>query len=404
MVWIKNVRLETGYLEKEANDIVTVTNQVALKIEEGIIKEIAKEVPVGINTVIDGKNYLASPSLRDNHIHLDKGHYGGSWKAVVPVPGVKERIIEEEGFLVEFLQDAPKKAQALIDLICGSGATFLRVQVNLDPVIEMKNIEIIREVLEKNKHRLDYELVAFPQHGTLKTADKGLLSKAAKEDVVNAIGGLDPATIDNDIEKSLETTFTVATENNKEIDIHLHDPGELGIYEIKRIIAFTKKYKMQGKVAITHAYSMGAVGEDSLFEVVKELAENKIAINTTVPIDAPAPPIPFLQKHGVRVNVINDNINDHWSPFGTGDMIRIANRAAEVFSMVDEIALSQAYGLVSNGLTALNSQGVKQWPNVGDSANILFTKAESTAHLVARVCPERVVMFKGEVVSGSFEG
>ncbi|WP_414839261.1 amidohydrolase [Carnobacterium sp. TMP28] len=403
MVWIKNIRLETGYLEKEANDSVTTTDQVALKIENGTIQEIAKEVPAGIEGVIDGKNYLASPSLRDNHIHLDKGHYGGSWKAVVPVAGVKERIIEEEGFLVDFLQDAPKKAQALIDLICGSGATFLRVQVNLDPVIEMKNIELIREVLEKNSYRLDYELVAFPQHGTLKTQEKGLLSKAAKDDAINAMGGLDPATIDNDIEQSLETTFKIANENNKEIDIHLHDPGELGIYEIKRIVAFTKKYEMQGKVAITHAYSMGAVGEDSLLGVVKELAENQIAINTTVPIDAPAPPIPFLQKHGVRVNVINDNINDHWSPFGTGDMIRIANRAAEVFSMVDEISLSQAYGLVSNGLTALDAQGNRQWPNVGDSANILFTKAESTAHLIARVCPERVVMFKGEVVSGSFE-
>ena len=98
MVWIKNIRLETGYLEKEEDDIVTTTDQVALKIEDGTIKEIAKEVPVGVENVIDGKNYLASPSLSDNHTHLDKGHYGGGWKAVVPVSGVKERIIEEEGF------------------------------------------------------------------------------------------------------------------------------------------------------------------------------------------------------------------------------------------------------------------------------------------------------------------
>lgn len=403
MVWIKNVRIETGYSERDENDIVTTTTNVALKIENEKIVEIANKIPEGIEGVIDGKNYLASPSLQDNHIHLDKGHYGGPWQAVVPANDVADRIKEEEGFLEEFLEDAPMKAQALIDLICGRGATFLRVQVNLDPVIEMKNIEIIKEVLDQNKNRLEYELVAFPQHGTIKTENLGLLSKAAKSDAIDVIGGVDPASIDNDIEKSLETTFEIASKNGKEVDIHLHDPGELGIYEIKRIIAFTKKYEMQGKVEITHAYSMGAVSEDSLIDLVKDLAKNNIVINTTVPIDAPAPPIPLLQKHGVKVNVVNDNINDHWTPFGTGDMIRSVNRAAEVFSMVDEISLSQSYGLVSNGLTALDSKGNRQWPNVGDSANILFTKAESTAQLVARVCSERVTMYKGNIVSGSFK-
>lgn len=36
-------------------------------------------------------------------------------------------------------------------------------------------------------------------------------------------------------------------------------------------------------------------------------------------------------------------------------------------------------------------------------ANILFVKAESSAHLVARVCQERVVLFKGNLVSGEFK-
>jgi hypothetical protein len=40
---------------------------------------------------------------------------------------------------------------------------------------------------------------------------------------------------------------------------------------------------------------------------------------------------------------------------------------------------------------------------MGDKANILFAKAESSAHLVARVCPERVVLFNGKVVSGEFK-
>lgn len=402
MSWIKNVLLEVGREEVFKNDIITKTKKVSLCIEDGIIKEIADDVPENAEEVIDAKGYLAVPSLVDNHIHLDKGHYGGKWKAVVPMNNVAERIVEEQGFLKDFLLETPKKAQALIDLITSNGATFLRVHVNVDPTIELDNLNIIKEVLENNKHKLDYEIVVFPQHGTLTTEYKGLLTKALKDDKVTVIGALDPATIDYDIEKSLKTTFDLAKKYNKEIDIHLHDRGTLGIYEINRIIDYTVSSNLQGKVQISHGLALGDISNNELDTIAKRLKEAKITINTTAPIDTKALSIPILQSHGISVNVVNDNINDHWSPFGTGDLIQRVSRAAEIFSMCDEVSLSEALGLVTNGITPLDKEGKQVWPKVGDKANILFVKAESSAHLVARVCPERVILFKGRFVSGEF--
>ena len=402
MSWIKNVLLEVGREEISKNDIITKTKKVSLCIEDGIIKEIAEDVPENAEEVIDAKGYLAVPSLVDNHIHLDKGHYGGKWKAVVPMNNVAERIVEEQGFLKDFLLETPKKAQALIDLITSNGATFLRVHVNVDPTIELDNLNIIKEVLENNKHKLDYEIVVFPQHGTLTTEYKGLLTKALKDDKVTVIGALDPATIDYDIEKSLKTTFDLAKKYNKEIDIHLHDRGTLGIYEINRIIYYTVSSNLQGKVQISHGLALGDISNNELDTIAKRLKEAKITINTTAPIDTKALSIPILQSHGISVNVVNDNINDHWSPFGTGDLIQRVSRAAEIFSMCDEVSLSEALGLVTNGITPLDKEGKQVWPKVGDKANILFVKAESSAHLVARVCPERVILFKGRFVSGEF--
>lgn len=402
MSWIKNVLLEVGREEISKNDIVTKTKKVSLCIEDGIIKEIAEDVPENAEEIIDAKGYLAVPSLVDNHIHLDKGHYGGKWKAVVPMNNVAERIVEEQGFLKDFLLETPKKAQALIDLITSNGATFLRVHVNVDPTIELDNLNIIKEVLENNKHKLDYEIVVFPQHGTLTTEYKGLLTKALKDDKVTVIGALDPATIDYDIEKSLKTTFDLAKKYNKEIDIHLHDRGTLGIYEINRIIDYTVSSNLQGKVQISHGLALGDISNNELDTIAKRLKEAKITINTTAPIDTKALSIPILQSHDIRVNVVNDNINDHWSPFGTGDLIQRVSRAAEIFSMCDEVSLSEALGLVTNGITPLDKDGKQVWPKVGDKANILFVKAESSAHLVARVCPERVILFKGRFVSGEF--
>ncbi len=402
MSWIKNVLLEVGREEISKNDIITKTKKVSLCIEDGIIKEIAEDVPENAEEVIDAKGYLAVPSLVDNHIHLDKGHYGGRWKAVVPMNNVAERIVEEQGFLKDFLIETPKKAQALIDLITSNGATFLRVHVNVDPTIELDNLNIIKEVLENNKHKLDYEIVVFPQHGTLTTEYKGLLTKALEDDKVKVIGALDPATIDYDIEKSLKTTFDLAKKYNKEIDIHLHDRGTLGIYEINHIIDYTVSSNLQGKVQISHGLALGDISNNELDTIAKRLKEAKIIINTTAPIDTKALSIPILQSHGISVNVVNDNINDHWSPFGTGDLIQRVSRAAEIFSMCDEVSLSEALGLVTNGITPLDKEGKQVWPKVGDKANILFVKAESSAHLVARVCPERVILFKGRFVSGEF--
>ncbi len=403
MSWIKNVRIEYAREEIAKNTVVTKTKPIALNIEGGIIKEIAESVPEDNKDIVDAKGYLALPALADNHIHLDKGHYGGKWHAVVPMGRVAERIEEEQGFLRDFLADTPQKAQALIDLITGKGATFLRVHVNVDPTIELENLSIIKEVLEENKHKLDYEIAVFPQHGTLKTEEKGLLSKALEDDHVKIIGGLDPATIDGDIEKSLTTTFHLASKYKKEVDIHLHDRGSLGIYEINRILDYTIEYNLQGKVQISHGFALADISGEELEGIAKRLKDAQVAINTTVPIDIPALSIPMLKKYGVNVHVVNDNINDHWSPFGTGDLIQRASRAAEVFSMTDETSLSQALGLVTKGITPLNNEGNPTWPSIGDKANILFVKAESSAHLIGRVCPDRVVLFKGNFVSGNFK-
>lgn len=399
--WIKNVNLEREFIYENENIVGTKTETFCICIENGNIIEIAKNIPEDTEFV-DAKGYLALPSLRDYHIHLDKGHFGGPWKAVVPADGVEGRIKEEEGFLKEFLPFQEERAQALIDLITKNGATFLRVQVNVDPVIELEYYKIIKKVLENNKDKLEYEIVAFPQHGTLKTESKGLLEKAMIEGC-DVVGGLDPATIDKDIEKSLKTTFDLGKKYDKEIDIHLHNRETLGNFQIERIIEYTENYNMEGKVTISHALSLGDVNGKTLEDLGRKLSESKIKISTTVPIGTKALNWYKLRKLGVKVNIVNDNINDHWRPFGTGDMIERASRGAEKFALVDEFSLSRALSTVTGGITPLDDKGQVIWPKIGDKADILFTRAESSPHLIARILPERVVMFNGKIVSGEFK-
>ena len=345
---------------------------------------------------------MVLPSLKDYHIHLDKGHFGGPWKAVVPMNSVGERIVEEEGFLKDFLKDTPKKAQALIDLITGFGVTYLQVQVNIDPVIGLENYHLVREVLEENRHKLDYDMVAFPQHGNLKTQEKGLLEDALKEGI-EVLGGLDPGNIDKDIEKSLKISFELASKYDRLLDFHLHTPGTLGVYEMERIFAYMDAYERKGKVSISHGLALGGLREEEGKDMADRFKEYGITINTTQPLDIKALPFMLYINEGVPVNIVNDNINDHWSPFGTGDLIETVNRACQIHDITDEYSISRILKAVTGGITPLDDEGNRVWPRVGDSADILFVKGESSAHVIARILPERVVLFRGEIVHGEFQ-
>ena len=48
----------------------------------------------------------------------------------------------------------------------------------------------------------------------------------------------------------------LAVEGNAGIDLHLHDPDQLGTFTMKRLAQLTKEAGLQGKVAISHAFGL----------------------------------------------------------------------------------------------------------------------------------------------------
>lgn len=405
MPTVGNVRLATGYKWHEDGSVTTLTSLFTVVSENGVITSLDEQD--GMVTAradeIDAAGLLGIPPAREMHVHLDKGHFGGPWQAVVPVEGgVSGRIREEQQFLPEFLAYLPERADALVKHFAANGTRFIRAQTNVDPTIGLQNLEIVRDVLASHAPRIESEIVAFPQHGTLVTEAQGLLTQAL-EAGAPVLGGLDPASIDGDIETSLTTTFTLASSFDREIDFHLHDGGEIGIYTIQRIIDYTRDFGMTGRVAISHALALGYANDEQLAVLADGLAQQGIAIFTTQPLSyasttaARAVPWLTLQSAGVEVAVISDTVNDHWSPFGTGDPIERASRAAEIWGQTNEIALAEAYSLVSDGVLPLSSTGEQQWPSVGDEATMLLINASCLSEVVARIPKQRTIMFQGEI-------
>lgn len=290
----------------------------------------------------------------------------------------------------------------MLELLLRNGATNIRTHCNVDPVIGLRNLEATLAALGTYKDRLSGRIVAFPQHGLLRSNSMQLVKDAMRMGA-QLVGGVDPATVDNDIEKSLHTIMDIAVEFNADVDIHLHDANNLGTFTMKRLASLTEEAGWQGRVTISHALGLGGVTDKEAEEVAERLAALKIDITSTVPIGKQVIPIPLLDRKGVKVALGNDSITDHWSPFGTGDMLQKANRLAERFGWNDERSLGKALRFITGGKETLNNEGKRVWPNVGDEASFVLTNATCAAEAVARQTEKRVVMYKGNVVIGDLD-
>lgn len=403
LYWLTNVKLETGYTYEEAKISQTETEICSLLIEDGRIKRIIAGIAQEEGTLtFDANRLLVLPAFEEMHIHIDKTYYSGPWKACMPAENIFTRFNEEKTILPKQLATAQDRAENMLELLLRNGATNIRTHCNVDPVIGLRNLEATLAALGTYKDRLSGRIVAFPQHGLLRSNSMQLVKDAMRMGA-QLVGGVDPATVDNDIEKSLSTIMDIAVEFNADVDIHLHDANNLGTFTMKRLASLTEEAGWQGRVTISHALGLGGVTDKEAEEVAERLATLKIDITSTVPIGKQVIPIPLLDRKGVKVSLGNDSITDHWSPFGTGDMLQKANRLAERFGWSDERSLGKALRFITGGKETLNNEGKRVWPNVGDEASFVLTNATCAAEAVARQTEKRVVMYKGNVVIGDLD-
>ncbi|MGG0656943.1 amidohydrolase [Rummeliibacillus pycnus] len=399
--WLTNALLESKY-QVDSNMVTsTKTDCYHLLIQDGKIAKIisASETILDDFPQKDVKQLLLLPSFTEKHCHLDKTLLGDEWRAVTPVNHIYDRLEIEKKILPSLKTTTQERAEKLLDIYLNAGVTHVRTHVDIYPEVGLKNLEEVQKALQTFEGKLSYEIVAFPQHGLLRTKAHDLVRESLRQGAT-LVGGVDPATVDGNIEKSLQDMVELAIEGNAGIDLHLHDPDHLGVYTMKRLAQLTNEAGLQGKVAISHAFGLGDISKAHAEEMAEILADAGISIITSVPIGRKFPPVGLLHRKGVHVSVGYDNIFDVWSPFGNGDILERVSRLAEISGWADERSLSQTLGFITDGKTTLNDEGNQIWPKVGDEANIVFVKASCSAEAIARSSNRTATMFKGSVVAG----
>lgn len=394
---LKNVRLETGFEYENEEVIGTKTGLFSIEIEDGKIKTVKANDPA--SDAIDAKGYLMLPAFRDLHIHLDKTLYGLPWQALSPKRRtVKDMIAYEQEIIPELLKTSVDRAEQLINLQQHYGTHFARTHFNIDPTSGLQSLEHLEQALENKKDSFKAELVAFPQHGVYYTASAPLMKEAAKLKSVGFIGGLDPLSIDGSIEKVMDFTVQLALDHNKGIDIHLHEVGESGMKTINYLIdKAIENPALQGKTFVSHAFALAHLSPKETEQIAERLAAGKVGIASSVPFKGTIMPIPTLKKYGVNVLIGNDNVQDYWSTFGSGNMLQKANLIAELYGYATEYALSRALQFATQSILPLDEKGNQQWPKTGDEAAIVLTDASCSAEAVSRISKIEALMHDGNL-------
>ncbi|RKE82719.1 amidohydrolase [Chryseobacterium sp. AG363] len=394
---LKNVRLETGFEYENEEVIGTKTGLFSIEIEDGKIKTVKANDPA--SKAIDAKGYLMLPAFRDMHIHLDKTLYGLPWQALSPKRRtVKDMIAYEQEIIPELLKTSVSRAEQLISLQQHYGTHFARTHFNIDPTSGLKSLEHLEQALENKRDSFKAELVAFPQHGVYYTESAPLMKEAAQLKSVEFIGGLDPLSIDGSIEKVMDFTVQLALDHNKGIDIHLHEAGESGMKTISCLIdKAMENPALQGKTFVSHAFALAHLSPKETEQIAERLAAGKVGIASSVPFKGKIMPIPTLKKYGVNVLIGNDNVQDYWSTFGSGNMLQKANLIAELYGYATEYALSRALQFATQSTLPLDEKGKQQWPKAGDEAAIVLTDASCSAEAVSRMSEIKALMNDGNL-------
>ncbi|MGH7067911.1 MAG: amidohydrolase [Acetobacteraceae bacterium] len=303
-----------------------------------------------------------------------------------------ERRLRRERGIDPDRQSARLVAQALM-----MGTTHIRSRVDVDTEVGLAGIAGMMAMRERLKAVIDVEMVAFPQSGLMIRPGTLELMDRAPALGAEVVGGLDPSAIDRDPKGHLDAIFGLAEKHGRPIDIHLHEPAELGAFSLDLIIERTRALAMQGKVTISHAFCLGMPDSPDRRRLIAALAKERIAVMTTGPANSPAPPVRECVNQGVVVCAGSDGVRDSWTPYGNADMLERAMLLGlrNGFRRDDEIALALhicTYG--GARMMGLERYGLA----VGCAADLLLVPGETLAEAVVSRPAGRTVIKRGKPV------
>lgn len=366
-------------------------------IADGKIAQIGAGLSPGDLPVEDGGGAILLPGLIEAHTHLDKSLWGMGWRPHQAGPRLIDKIETERRLKSEWNIDPKRQSERQALLSLSKGTTAIRSHVDIDTENGLAGLEGVMATRAELADVIDIEIVAFPQSGLMSRPGTLELMDAAMAAGADVVGGLDPCGIDRDPKGQLDAVFDMADRYGKPIDIHLHEPDELGAFSMEMIAERTRAHGMQGNVTISHAFCLGMADRARAHGLVAQLAELEISVATVATSSRPVPSAGELREAGVTLCAGSDGIRDTWGPYGNADMLERAMLLGLRNNFRTDPDVEHALWCCSYGgarVMKLADYGLE----VGCVADLVLVEAEAVAHAVVAHPPRKLVLKRGKVV------
>jgi cytosine deaminase len=368
--------------------------------------------PDRFRTVIDAEERLLLPPYVESHIHLEAVLTAGDprWNESGTLFEGIEIWAERQPFLTK--ADVKERALAVLKNMAAQGVLHVRTHADIcDP--KLTALEALLELKEEVRAWMDVQVVAFPQQGICSFPNGAELLEEALKMGADAAGAIPHYewTREDGVE-SLRIMFRLAQKYDKLIDVHCDEIDDGQSRFVETLAALALRTEMRDRVTASHTTAMHAYDNAYAAKLMRLLRMSGINIVAnplvnvhlqgrfdTYPKRRGLTRIKELLAAGVNVSLGTDCISDPWYPFGTGNMLHVANMALHLAHMTarGEIPLGVAM-VTENGARTLglgDGYGIAE----GRPASFIIVDGADPWELMGRMPVARHVFRKGRQIA-----
>lgn len=400
---------------------------VDIGVEDGTITDVVREIGDEGGQEIDAEERLVSPGFVESHIHMDQAYSAEGER----LPKYNEMGADTDTYAkraVDYYGNTPwqkieDRAVRLGKEAASNGTLHLRTHVNTMSELGTEAIETILSARERLKGIIDVQIVLITTNGILLDDTEDLV-RDGLEMGADLVGGVDPASMNNDIEGTIDTWFDIATDYGVEMDPHIHDPSTLGAYVLKRLAEKTIEHNYEGNVTASHCYALADITDETrgdpsepgfrqndyksfkyadLDNLLPLFKESELKITSSYPGSRPGMPYPRLQNANIPVSLGADNVHDfvirHPAPDPLlGCLVNAFKLDYSIYSYATNKGLDYLWKMATEDgarvLSIEDEYGIEE----GNPANLVVLDALSPQWAIINQAEKEYVIKNGNVI------
>lgn len=225
--------------------------------------------------------------------------------------------------------DIYERSEKCLHTLLKQNTTLIRTFADADSVIGQMCIDALYQLKKDYETVIDIQIATQPIQGLSNKKDyKAFELACSKADLVGGLPSRDP-----DPKEHLECLFELATKYNLPVDVHVDQLNSPLEFETQLLLDTKKKVGFTNKVNAVHSISLSCHNEEYQNVISERLAKEDVGViicpsaalsmkplEYIAPIHNSIAPLRTLLKHGVKVGLGVDNINDLYMPLVDGDM------------------------------------------------------------------------------------